>query len=148
MYVVRGGAFAVVGRGERSAEIAENAEPSPKKEPRTSTITDDDPFKKIPKTQKESVVIDEIGKMECFSPLFRKTVLDVLDMSNVVIGTISLGSDQFIKEIKDRSDVLVVEISEKSRDNLAKKWDKLLKQSIRDNPRVSRIGQCLSKLRT
>jgi nucleoside-triphosphatase len=88
----------------------------------------------IPKTLKESVVVDEIGKMECFSSLFRKTVLDVLDIPNVVIGTISLRGDRFIKEIKSRSDVLVVEISEKNRDELPNTFDTLLKQSGRDNP--------------
>ena len=82
----------------------------------------------IPKTQKESVVVDEIGKMECFSSLFRKKLLDVLDMPNKVIGTISLKGDQFIKEIKGRSDVLVVEISEKNRDKLADACDILLKE--------------------
>jgi len=83
----------------------------------------------IPKTPKESVVVDEIGKMECFSSLFRKTVLDALDMPNVVIGTISLRGDQFIKEIKSRSDVLVVEVSEKTRDELPNTYDRLLEQT-------------------
>ena len=81
----------------------------------------------IPMNMNESVVIDEIGKMECFSSLFKKTVLDVLDMPNVVIGTISLRGDQFIKKIKSRSDVLVVEVSEKNRDDLPNTYDKLLK---------------------
>lgn len=83
----------------------------------------------FPKTQKESVVIDEIGKMECFSSLFRKKLLDVLDMPNKVIGTISLKGGQFIKEIKGRSDVLVVEISEKNRDKLPNTYDRLLKRT-------------------
>ena len=59
----------------------------------------------------------------------KKTVLDVLDMPNIVLGTISLRGDQFIKEIKGRSDVLVVEISEKNRDELPSTFDKLLKQT-------------------
>jgi len=83
----------------------------------------------IPKTQKGSVVVDEIGKMECFSSLFRKTVLDVLDMPNVVICTISLKGGQFIKRIKGRSDVLVVQISEKNRDELPNTYDRLLKRT-------------------
>jgi len=82
----------------------------------------------VPKTPNESVVIDEIGKMECFSSLFKKTVLDVLDMPNKVIGTISVRGDQFFKRIKGRSDVLVVEISEKNRDELPNTYDRLLKQ--------------------
>lgn len=88
----------------------------------------------IPKTENESVVVDEIGKMECLSSFFRKTVLDVLDMPNVVIGTISLRSDRFINRIKGRSDVLVVEISEKNRDELPNTYDRLLKQPLPDNP--------------
>ena len=87
----------------------------------------------IPRNLNESVVIDEIGKMECFSPLFRKTVLDVLDMPNVVIGTISLKGSEFIKKIKDRSDVLVVEVSEKNRDKLLHTYENLLEQSGRDS---------------
>ena len=83
----------------------------------------------IPKTQKGSVVVDEIGKMECFSSLFRKKLLDVLDMPNKVIGTISLKGGQFIKEIKGRSDVLIIEISEKNRDKLPNTYDRLLKRT-------------------
>ena len=83
----------------------------------------------FPKTKKESVVVDEIGKMECFSSLFRKKLLDVLDMPNKVIGTISLKGGQFIKEIKGRSDVLIIEISEKNRDKLPDTYDRLLKRT-------------------
>ena len=34
------------------------------------------------------VVIDEIGKMECFSPLFRDTVMAILNSKNPVLGSI------------------------------------------------------------
>ncbi len=83
----------------------------------------------MPRNEGDSVVIDEIGKMECFSPLFRSKLLDVLEMPNMVIGTISLRGDQFIRRIKDRSDVLLVEISGRNRDELANTYDRLLKQS-------------------
>jgi nucleoside-triphosphatase len=82
-----------------------------------------------PRNAGDSVVIDEIGKMECFSSLFRSKLLDVLDMPNMVVGTISLKGDQFITRIKARSDVLVVEISERNRDELASTYDRLLKES-------------------
>ena len=81
----------------------------------------------IPRKAGECVVIDEIGKMECFSSLFRSKLLDVLGMPNMVIGTISLRGDQFIRRIKGRSDVLIVEISESNRDELANTYDRLLK---------------------
>jgi len=64
--------------------------------------------------------------MECLSSLFRKTLLGVLDMPNEVIGTISLRGDQFTERIKGRRDVLVVEISEKNRDELPNRYDRLL----------------------
>jgi len=64
------------------------------------------------------VVIDEIGKMECFSPLFRETLLKVLDSENPVIGSIALKGTVFIEKIKQRRDVLLVTVSEKNRDSL------------------------------
>ena len=82
----------------------------------------------IPKNEGDSVVIDEIGKMECFSPLFRSKLLDVLEMPNIIIGTISLKGDRFIRKIKARNDVLVVEISGKNRDELPNTYDRLLKE--------------------
>jgi nucleoside-triphosphatase len=83
----------------------------------------------VPKDEGECVLIDEIGKMECLSRKFRSKLLDVLEMPNEVIGTISLRGDRFIERIKTRSDVLVVEISEKNRDELVNTYDRLLKQS-------------------
>jgi nucleoside-triphosphatase THEP1 len=70
----------------------------------------------VPKRLDELVVIDEIGKMECFSTLFRKTLLDVLDSDHMVIGSIALKGDSFINKIKAREDVLVVHVSPQNRD--------------------------------
>lgn len=66
----------------------------------------------------EIVVIDEIGKMECLSRLFRKTLLDVLDSEHPVIGSIALKGDPFIRKIKERTDVELIRVSEKNRDTL------------------------------
>lgn len=76
----------------------------------------------IPKRANEIVVIDEIGKMECFSPLFRNTLINILDSNHPVIGSISLTGNRFINEIKAREDVLVVRVTEKNRDELAENY--------------------------
>jgi len=72
----------------------------------------------VPSRSEQIVVIDEIGKMECFSPLFRETLLKVLDSENPVIGSIALKGTVFIEKIKQRRDVLLVTVSEKNRDSL------------------------------
>ena len=72
----------------------------------------------IPSHPDEIVVIDEIGKMECCSPLFRATLLDTLNSRHRVIGTIARKGDAFIHEIKERADVLLVSLSERNRDSV------------------------------
>ena len=72
------------------------------------------------------VVIDEIGKMECFSTLFRESLIKVLDSVNPVIGSIALKGGSFIEEVKARKDVSLIEVTEKNRDelvNLAKMFE-------------------------
>jgi len=70
----------------------------------------------VPSSPEQMVVIDEIGKMECFSPLFRQTLLAVLSSQNQVIGSIAIKGDSFIQTIKKRDDVTLVSITEKTRD--------------------------------
>ena len=69
----------------------------------------------IPTGHEEIVVIDEIGKMECFSRLFRETLSQVLDSPNRVLGSIALRGDAFIEAIKLREDVIVVEVTIRNR---------------------------------
>jgi nucleoside-triphosphatase len=64
------------------------------------------------------VIIDEIGKMECLSPLFRKTLIETLDSPNRVIGSIGQWGDTFMEKIKKRKDLLLVPISADNRDFL------------------------------
>ena len=70
----------------------------------------------LPSTDDQLVVIDEIGKMECFSRLFKETLLRVLSLDNQVIGSIALKGDRFMQTIKNRDDVALVSISETTRD--------------------------------
>ncbi len=72
----------------------------------------------LPAKADEIVVIDEIGKMECFSFLFRQTLVKVLDSDNAVIGSIALKGDKFIQKIRERADVLLIHVTENNRDEL------------------------------
>ncbi len=72
----------------------------------------------VPANADEIVVIDEIGKMECFSFLFRQTLLNVLDSDNSVLGSIAMKGDKFIQKIREREDVLLIHITESNRDKL------------------------------
>ena len=73
----------------------------------------------IPSEPAQVVVIDEIGKMECFSALFRQILIKVLDSENPVLGSIAQKGDRFVQEIKEREDILLLQVSEKNRDELA-----------------------------
>ncbi|MBM4055375.1 MAG: AAA family ATPase [Planctomycetes bacterium] len=64
------------------------------------------------------VILDEIGKMECFSGVFKQAALHALDSPNIVIGTITFGGDEFIQEIKKRNDIEIIEVTMENRDSL------------------------------
>lgn len=76
----------------------------------------------IPANEEMMVIIDEIGKMECFSPLFRETVIRILDSKHSVIGSIPLRGGLFIECIKKRKDIMLIQVSEKNRDTLVKEF--------------------------
>jgi nucleoside-triphosphatase len=65
----------------------------------------------VPESPDQIVLIDEIGRMECFSSLFRETLVAVLDSPNRVVGSIALKGDQFIEGIKKRHDVVLVPLA-------------------------------------
>jgi len=50
----------------------------------------------IPSKPGQIVFMDEIGKMECLSPLFRETLVRTLDSPHKVLGSISLKGGPFI----------------------------------------------------
>lgn len=64
------------------------------------------------------IILDEIGKMECFSEVFRKAALNALDSPNIVVGTITFGGDDFIQAVKRRPDIEIHEVTPENRDSL------------------------------
>jgi nucleoside-triphosphatase len=63
-------------------------------------------------------VIDEIGKMELFSKRFRSIVCDALNSDKQVLASISLKGDEFIREIKQRLDIHLLDVTHGNRDRL------------------------------
>ena len=64
------------------------------------------------------IVIDEVGKMECFSRRFCETVLKALDSPVPVLGTIAMRGRGFIESVKARPDVEVIAVTRANRDAL------------------------------
>jgi nucleoside-triphosphatase len=64
------------------------------------------------------IIIDEIGKMECFSDQFKEILKGILDSEKRVVATIALKGSGLIAEVKEREDVKIFEITRKNRDSL------------------------------
>jgi nucleoside-triphosphatase len=64
------------------------------------------------------IVIDEIGKMECFSGKFRSLVRDILGSDKLLVATIALKGSGMIAEIKKRDDVRLFQVTLENRDFL------------------------------
>jgi len=57
------------------------------------------------------VVVDEIGKMEMFSPEFRETVVALIDSGKRLLGTILLDAHPWADTIKRRPQVKLITIT-------------------------------------
>lgn len=64
-------------------------------------------------------IIDEIGKMECFSEAFRARVRQIFDSDSRVLATIPpRGGGAFLAGIRNRTDVTIVPVTRSNRDLL------------------------------
>jgi nucleoside-triphosphatase len=64
------------------------------------------------------IIIDEIGKMECFSDQFKRLLRKALDSEKWVIATIAFRGGGLIAEVKERQDIKLFEITRRNRDSL------------------------------
>jgi nucleoside-triphosphatase len=64
-------------------------------------------------------VVDEIGKMECFSKLFEDAVRQILDGDIAVLTTIALKGSGFIEQVRQRDDVELIMVAPNNRDELS-----------------------------
>jgi nucleoside-triphosphatase len=64
------------------------------------------------------LLIDEIGKMECHSRMFREMMTFLLDSEKPLVATISLWGEGLISQIKQRPDVQRIELTPANRESL------------------------------
>ncbi len=65
-----------------------------------------------------TIMIDEIGKMECLSAKFTKLIRTLLDSEKLFIAAVALKGEGLIAEVKRRSDIELFEISRDNRNDL------------------------------
>jgi nucleoside-triphosphatase len=75
--------------------------------------------------QNKIIILDEIGKMELFSDNFKDVVWKALNSVNPVVGTIMFVKHPFADKIKIRTDVKIVDVSQKSKTEVV---DTILKE--------------------
>ena len=64
------------------------------------------------------VLVDEIGKMESFSPVFVQAVAGVLNSPVPVVATIAAKGGKFIGQTKARPDVETITVTTENRNSL------------------------------
>jgi len=87
------------------------------------------------------VIIDEIGKMECFSGKFKALVRDILDSDKVFIATIALKGSGLIADIKKRDDVTLFNVKLENRDSLVSEILKDVREVAFHRPKKSVADQ-------
>jgi nucleoside-triphosphatase len=65
------------------------------------------------------VIVDEIGKMELFSPAFREAIAGAIESDCVVVGTVMSGRNQWVDRVKNLPQVTVLEVTTANRDQMA-----------------------------
>jgi len=76
-------------------------------------------------------VIDEIGRMECFSRAFCASVKQLLNSGTPVLGTVALKGGGLIAEVKSRDDVALFEVTFRNRDRLVDEIHRALAERLR-----------------
>jgi len=64
------------------------------------------------------VIIDEIGKMECFSDFFKDMIKGLIESQRILIATVALKGGGLIQGIKKRKDVDIYHVTLKNRNSL------------------------------
>ncbi len=70
------------------------------------------------KEEADLLIIDEIGRMELFSPSFRSALPGLLDAPVPVLATAHSGSDAFTDALLARDDVIVHVLDQKNRESI------------------------------
>jgi len=79
------------------------------------------------------IIIDEIGKMECFSKRFIDLVTLLLDGPKILLATIALKGEGLIRQVKERPDCRLVTITRENRDHLLDELTSELRKRFREH---------------
>lgn len=89
-------------------------------------------------TERDLMVVDEIGKMELLSPTFRETVKQAIDSGGKVLGTIMLKPHPFANEIKRHPGVETLLLTRENRSDVMNKvLDWLTEAANQDSAQTS-----------
>ena len=58
----------------------------------------------------ELIVVDEIARMELFSPRFRRAIERALDSPKPLLGTLQIRRDPFLDAVRSRPDTMIIGI--------------------------------------
>jgi len=73
-------------------------------------------------------IIDEIGKMECFSQKFQKIVIQLLEGEKTLVATIAIKGRGFPAKIRKRKDCDLIQLTKENRDLLPKTLEEMVKK--------------------
>ena len=76
---------------------------------------------------KEWIIIDEIGRMELYSPKFCSLVKKVLDSKKRVLGTIQARHNEFLDSIRKRKDTKIIEVTFENKRKIVKEIKEVLR---------------------
>jgi nucleoside-triphosphatase len=79
---------------------------------------------------KDLILIDEIGKMECFSSEFRDMVSRCIDSPKPVLGSMQNFASPLINTLTNRDDIVRITVTQANRDQLPGKIAELFKHLI------------------
>ncbi|HUU63872.1 MAG TPA: NTPase [Dehalococcoidia bacterium] len=79
------------------------------------------------------VVIDEIGKMELFSPDFKEAVLESVNSDKRVLGTIMLSSHPWANQIRQNPNVVIITVTRTNHRKVLEQVIQWLDSTINDS---------------
>lgn len=71
-----------------------------------------------PQSKDDIIIVDEVGKMECLSPIFCKQVLSLMEASNLLVMTIPLRGGKLVEKIRSMPGARIFVIDRHDRDRV------------------------------
>ena len=83
------------------------------------------------KKKADIIILDEIGKMELFSDIFKETINILFQENTMVLATISYYDTPDTKRIKQIPNIKILEVTRQNRDHLIIEIKKYIKNQLR-----------------